>query len=893
MQMRHTKSIAITIAIAALVVLTSISFSDASQSLIKHRVEGKYKHALIKHKVKGRHLNALSQAFANSEMKKEMRGSPADNMSWFASHEDPATHSIPDGLGESWYEHDHMQGALTTSSLLDTVACLGPFNQGGRTRGLLVSAQGDNIFFAGSSGGGLWTSTNSGSNWTPVNDSAANLDVTGITQSPFDWHNIYYATGEVAYTTGDGVGPQRPGDGIFKSTDGGIHFNHVGGTGFFPTRTWAIAHSQIDANTVYVGTSQYGLWRTTDGGSTWNRDTITGAINGDVGDIITFASGYGAGAVLLSKNADGIYYSPTGNPNTFTKISSAAFPTGFNQLVKLANCKNSPNVVYAAFAKAGGLYGICKSTDGGSTWAALTIPTITDTYSSYTLMLAVDPNNSNKVICAGVQGQYSTDGGISWGWYSDPLWDHHAYATSSGSSNIVLMGGDDGVVLGSWGVNSGGVDSIEYYLAIKNNNYVTTQFYGGNFASSGRRCLGGTQDNGTFLIKPSGPTGIHGDDGGWAHISQQDSTLGYFSRQSELGPPLYKTNHLFNDASQWDTNVVVGSGDGLSNYTFYQSNYADGYQVYFRTNKGVWRTIDAADHWTRLNPTGDDIQGIQYIGCTNAANPSIYFTTHGVAPADSFYRITNAKTYTPGIPTNLSASIPSTPTGVRTASFGEISQTPSGGLSTSLFMCITNYSSSIPHVYKVTNANTSTPTWTNISGDLPSTLAVNEVQADPLNSSDIFAATDFGLYYTTNGGTNWNKDYGIPNVSIHEMQLRSTDRKLFLFTYGRGVWDCSMAAIGGIVQQASVDPTPSINAFQFSVYPTPAASKLNITLKNELSSSARMVIYDMTGHMVSGNLWNAAGGESQEADISKLASGVYFLQIQDGDKMSTQKFEKM
>jgi hypothetical protein len=77
------------------------------------------------------------------------------------------------------------------------------------------------------------------------------------------------------------------------------------------------------------------------------------------------------------------------------------------------------------------------------------------------------------------------------------------------------------------------------------------------------------------------------------------------------------------------------------------------------------------------------------------------------------------------------------------------------------------------------------------------------------------------------------------------------------------------------------------------MYLTPATSKLNITLKDDLSSSARMVIYDMTGHMVSSNLWNASSGENQEADISKLASGVYFLQIQDGDKISTQKFEKM
>ena len=887
--MRHPKSITITTAIAALVILTSISFSYASQT----GMNGIHKHALVKHRVRTKHPNVSSRTFAKPEMEEEREAAAPDDSLWFRRHKDPATGTIPTGLYTSWYksDQDHAlsraghDGTLSTGDPLDTVACLGPFTQGGRTRALLVSAADatNHTFFAGSVSGGLWKSTNAGSSWTPVNDQAVNLAVTCITQSPLNSNNIYYATGESRGYSGENHGAY-PGAGVFKSTDGGNTFQQLSATASTSNYSWAIEHDKADGLTVYWGTVSAGLRRTTDGGTTWS---LASGTSGEICDIVTFSSG----SVLIAKSGGGLYSTTNGKTGTFTQITSSAFPSSFAR-IRLAQCRNTPNTVYAAFANSNGslgLIGLCKSTDGGGTWAAVTLPSIGSTQYNYNMMLGVDPKNSDSVVCGLQSLAYSSDGGTTWSGLGESHGDNHAYASFNGGSTQFLLGSDGGVDLHNW-------DSINWAIhqVAINNNYTTTQFVGGGFAGNGRKCAGGTQDNGNWRFRPGdtilalwGP-----GDGTYAYISQQDSNLAYNAGSSSAAETKYTQFFATDDNYQLQLHSEgigpsIGS-QGVNFYNFYQCNYADPLQLYVRTNAALWRTIDTGHSWTQLNTTS--ITGIDFIGCTSLVNPSVYFTTNVSGQNDHFYRIANAKTFTPGAPTDLSASIPSA---VLTASFGEIAQTPSGGTSTSLLMCTLNYSS-IPHIYKVTNASGSTPTWTNITGDLPSTLAVNEVQADPQDPNVLFAATDYGLYYSTNGGTNWIKEPSVPNTVISEMQLRSSDHKLFLFTYGRGVWYCSIkSGLTGIVQQASVEAAQPVSEFQFSLYPTPATSKLNVTLKDDLSSSARMVIYDMTGHMVSGNLWNASSGEEQEADISKLASGVYFLQIQDGDKISTQKFEKM
>jgi hypothetical protein len=886
--MKYTRPVIFTAALSALVILAGISFPISSQASAKYGVKAKHKHAVHKHGVK--HTQNSVQTSGNAEMMQEeleSRNAPDMSGQWFERHKDLATGTIPMGLTHSWHEHDLMMesggSASPLSSPLDTVMNLGPFTQGGRTRAILVSAADltDNTWFAGGVGGGLWKSTNAGTNWNAINDQAENLAVNCITQSPLNANNIYYGTGEPDSFVA-GHSPQAiPGDGVFKSADGGNTFTNLSSS-HFDNYIWSIAHSARDGNTVYVGTESHGLQVTTDGGTTWSNPSVGGNTTGIIGDILTFPTGSGVGSVIVTKNGVGLFYY---NGSSYTQITSSAFPTGSLGEIKLANCRTAPNVVYASFSIGGTNYnvdlvGFCKSTDGGATWTGqptLTIPTQAGyTYLSYNMLLGVDQNNSNEIVCGGTTITSSTDGGVSWSTAGGLHNDWHGYAPFN-STNSFIASSDGGVYGYGWfsnGLGGGGGHHT---------NYVTTQFWGGNYASAERRCIGITQDNGFWRFSKDLVTDPIYTEGTTGFISQQDSNSAWWVYSSGYTSQIFNTSSNFFARTGWTSTNPSGPwawGD-LNYYNFCQGNYADGNQAYLPTKKDIWRTTNQGTSWAKLNTA--TIAGIEFIGCTITSSPTLYFTTYVSGVNDHFYRIAGAKTFS-GTPTDLSASIPSA---VLTASFGEIAVYPVLSISTTLYMCTTNYSS-IPHIYKVTNANTATPTWTNITGDLPSTLAVNEVQADPSNSSTILAATDYGLYYTTNGGTNWVKDTRMPNVMINEMQLRGSDRKLFLFTQGRGVWYCSLAPIGGIVQQASVAPTATAPRLQFSLYPNPATEKLTVNPQQTLSSSARIAIYSSDGRMISESAWNPSG----EVNIHSLPSGAYFLQITDGNLFAKNKFIK-
>jgi hypothetical protein len=809
----------------------------------------------------------------------------ANDSLWFLQHEDPATGKLPSGMIASWYNSDRAllnsshESALTAgTSPIDTVKSIGPFhgdnpalgnNGGGRTRALLVSSASDNIMFAGCVDGGLWKSTNAGQYWLPVNDTAATLGVSCITQSPFNSNVIYYGTGEAITLHLIDLS-----DGVFKSTDGGTTFQSLSNTTNLGP-SWAIEHDKNDSLTVYYGTLDSGLRRTTNGGSTWSLAPGTA---GNICDIITFLPfSPGSDNVLIAKSDSGLYAATNGKTGSFTKITSAAFPAvGTFSRIKLGNCKSSPKVVYAAFSAKNGLFdaivAFCKSTDGGATWSACANP---HSAGKWDMMVGVNPLNSNALVVAGTTITYSSDGGTTWGGYTTGLYsDYHAYAFCN-SSHVFFVGTDQGIVHRNW-------DSIitDFWHPTAwpaDSNYATTQFFGGDFGPTGITCMGGSFDDGNWWFLSGNTTTDGLGFGDYAHISQQNPNLAYKTNNSF--PHLERTS-TFEGILSW-TGIPPHGGSDTTNYpNLFQMNYADGFQLYQRLSGGVWRSIDSGDNpWTRLNSA--DISGVYQIGCEPAANPSIYFDGHD-ASFGHFYRIDTAKTFTPGAPVDLSSSLPIT---ANWFYLSNISVYPSNH--SELFVG-SNYN--LHHAYKVINATSAHPTWINISGTLPSTLGVNQIQADPLDSTSLLAATDYGLYYSGDKGVNWYKDPRIPNVIIKQMQLRASDRKLFLFTYGRGAWYISLKPHQGLKPVTTATPSTEISGnLEFSLYPNPAMEKLTVSPQQELSSSARITIYSSDGRMISESAWNPTG----EVNIGSLPSGAYFLQIQDGDRIAKSKFVKM
>lgn len=669
---------------------------------------------------------------------------------------------IPKGMYTEWYNYDMKMAAqrpAMKTGPLDKVEFIGPRTTGGRTRALIFDAANPNRILAGAVSGGVWESTDLGQSWSAINDQSVNMSVTCMVQNPLNSNIIYYGTGEPRANS-SGV----PGEGVFKSTDGGQTFTQLPSTiaNLNFDYIWSIAHSKVDANTVYVGTSGAGLWRSTDGGTNWTQ-VWSGA---SVYDIETFPDG----SILFGRSIARIYRSTTGNPGSWTQITSSAFPTSGSR-IEIDACEAQPNIVYALFedgAYSSGANGFARSTDGGLTWTARPIPSIGATYGTYCFMLGVSSTNPDHLVAAGVSPRYSTNGGQTWTYLSSGHADYHAYYPHPTHPDSFLIGNDGGVWMYQWSNPNGTRQDL-------NEGYYTTQFYAGDHAPIGRAAIGGTQDNGTFRIKEPGGRKLLGGDGAFCHISNQNPDRAYASYQN--GSMRRSANYTSTYPSWQSFGTSAMSSEGYSFINPFFMAPGDGELIFVRTGSGLWRSSDAGVNFTKINTTS--IGGLYAAGFTEDADPIMYF---GGSSA-RFYRMDNAKTGAVNSFVDLSASVPST---ITNDYIGAIHVHPSD--SSVVYVGFTPFNTT-PRIWKVTGADGSSPTWTAINGDLPSKVPVNAIAADPNDPDNVlFAATDFGLYYTTNGGTNWIKETDIPNVSIHQMSIRKSDRTLYLYTHGRGVW---------------------------------------------------------------------------------------------------------
>ncbi len=793
-------------------------------------------------------------------------GNPGYFKQWFEKHKNEDG-IIPDGLQLKWYDHDlekFAQPQPENESAIVGVEQLGALSpQGGRTRALIIDQRDVNVYLAGAVSGGLWRSTDAGVSWKALNDAASSLSVTAICQNPRKPTEFYYGTGETR-----GASQNVSGAGVYKSTDGGLTFSALPST--VGTTTVAtdmrfcnyIAHSLTNDSMIFVGTTS-GLYRSLTGGSSWEK-VLTGSNTG----IICYADG----RVLATVQAGGVYLSPNGNSGSFTKVVEPTFPTNGTGRILIANCKSFPNVVYALFTFNGGgsTYdqegnnGLFKSSDYGLTWekrsdslSAIINARIGTTYSAYTQVLGIHPTDTNRVMIGALSTKRSIDGGKTFSSFNSGHSDNHVFANIGDSDNF-LMGSDGGVWRVSW------FGTTTQTLGV---GYTTFQFYAGNYGATGKVAIGGLQDNGTRRGQDATLSTVFGGDGAYSHISQQNPDKAYYATQNGA---TYRSSTFTTGGGTTTITPTAAIAEGVDFINQFEMNYADDQQLYYRTSKALWRTTNSGATWTRLLNTGVNLTSIQAVGVENKANPTVY-----VGGANNFYRFDSAATLDPAVKDYVFLRN-SVPADVKTHAWGTISFHPS--VSTTLLVGLTTIAPN-PRVWRINNANTATPEWVSIHGDLPASLPVYQVQAHPDKPDSVFfAATAFGLYCTVNGGKNWTKETRVPNVPIFEMKLRASDRSLFLFTHGRGMFYLTM--------KDYLTPIKEVREkIAVKIYPNPTTDFLNIESQTPLSITQ---VFDLKGR----EIWTENRSPSR-INISSLATGVYFVRVFDENgRFATVKFMK-
>jgi photosystem II stability/assembly factor-like uncharacterized protein len=760
-------------------------------------------------------------------------------------------------------ESERWSTQKTTAGLLNSIAPLGPDNVGGRTRALIVDMANHDHLLAGGISGGIWQSFDRGITWTPTNDQAQSMAVTYLSQDPNQPADIYYTTGEVR---GNSAGIS--GGGVFKSTDGGVSFNVLPATtgGSFD-RTWRVQVSPVEPGRVYVATRNDGLQLSTDGGASFNMVFgFTGAM--EVSDVEVFADS----SVLIGVRTQGVFYSPNGNQGTFVQVSSTLPGSGFRR-VELAYCDSMPNVVYALFEDGNGsdALGLWKSTDQGQNWVAVTNPenTINFSFPWYCMLLTVQPDNPNFVIAAGQQIAYTNNGGTTWTAASSSHADYHSTAWDRDNPVLAYIGNDGGVWKYSTPFMNGSPSDL-------NDGYSTTQFYAGAYFPQ-NDVMGGTQDNGTHVSRSGNSSfdKLMGGDGAYCAVNQQNPGECYASYQNGI---IRKSNNAQSTNPNFST--VTNQLDGDSNGSIdegawfinpFDINLEDGNQLYYVTQQSVWRTTDGADNWSPItNDIRNGNNNPYCVGISRDLDPTVYVG----GESGLIYRIDNATTAIPGSEVDLSNSVPGSVTGHFIACIQVHPEDASV-----IYVTFTTVSSQ-SRIWKVTGANTNSPVWTSIAGDLPASLPVNWVAQDPANlDSVLLAATDYGLYTSTNAGQNWILETDIPNSPVFQVKVRDGDRMVYAFTHGRGIWTAGLPALPVAIAEGQSRP--------MRVYPNPAQDELRVDLTPDGAFEPTYQVLGMQGQILAEGLLGVGN-----IDIRGLSSGSYFLRLIGEQNTSVARFVK-
>lgn len=692
------------------------------------------------------------------------------------------------------------------------VRFIGPHNASSRTRAIVNDRSNASVLFAGSTTGGLWKSVNQGQNWSAVDDFSTGMNITCLEQNPLNPDVLYYGTGEYKNRK-----IRDSGSGVYRSTDHGNTFIQLSATAnpdfWF---VYDISHSPLQDSTLYVATALNGVYRSNDAGQSFQTVFHNGKTVSDVKCLPN-------GEILLAVSYDGIYISATGDSGTF--IKAAGTPSSGFSRIETAYCDSFPDFMYAVFSDSlqsmsSGLHGMYKSSDGGHSWSVITNPDNVGffPYADYMLSIAVKPDNPNFVVVGGAQGCYTTNGGQSYIYLQYPNIDQHKYLFSANNPNVFYAGHDQGLTRFTIsGSNLTHNDLIQ--------GYHTVQVWGGGFFPYGDDVFIGSQDN-KFKYNRGGSSNFqtlnnYGIDGKYCHIHPQQNQIAY--ALGDFGYVMRSDN--FNGNPPTLNPKLIGldvDGDNVvDDDTWYdcrlEMDYANGDRLFLSTRDHIWKSSNRGDVWSRVTNS--------FAGGNNSPHP--YAMELVDNPSQTLYvggtrglllRINNVFTSVPGMETNLSGSSPQVliPSGriqdlkAHPTHVGE------------LYAGIRDPGVS-PRVWRITGADGLNPQWNDISGNLSQEIHVYSLELDPTQpDSVIFAGTEYGLWYTTDGGTNWSRDQTIPPVTIYDIRLRLTDRKLFVFTFGRGVWTADLDSVTsihseeGVGQAIQVYPNPSDGIFHLS-----------------------------------------------------------------------------
>ncbi len=685
---------------------------------------------------------------------------------------------------------------------------VGPALTSGRVVDIAVNPKNKDQWFVAAACGGVWTTNNHGITFSPIFDNYGSYSIACVELAPSNPNTIWVGTGEnnnqrsVAY-----------GDGIYKSLDGGKSFvnmglknsEHIGNIIIHPTDeniVWVAAYGPL-----WKSGGERGVYKSIDGGKTWERTLFvsdeTGiseiAIDPTNSDILYAAAHQRRRneATYIGGGPESTVYKSVDGGKTWREIASGLPKTDMGR-VGLAVSPADANYVYAIVEGRYGKGGVYRSTNKGENWSK---QGDFSTSGNYYQEIICDPYNKNKVFAMDTYMHHTEDGGKTFKptGETNKHVDNHCIWIDPSNTDHWLVGCDGGVYetyshAKEWYYYAN-LPIIQFYKAVTDNAYPFYNIYGG------------TQDNNSMggpaaTINVSGVLNsdwfiTNGGDGfesatDWSNpnITYAQAQYGWLVRYDRASgekvpiqpmpgknEPAYRWN--------WDAPLVVSSHDAST--------------LYFAANK-LFKSTNRGDDWQMISPdltqqidrNKEKVMG--QVWTIDAVMKNASTTIYGnvvaldespkkkgllyVGTDDGLIQVsendgstwTKYATFT-GVPKNTRVNMLTASNFDENVVFAVFNSQRQGDFK--------------PYLLK---SNDKGKTWISIASNLPERGNVYCIKQDFIDPNLLFVGTEFGAYFSNDGGQNWTKLGGLPTIAVYDLDIQKRETDLIAATFGRGFY---------------------------------------------------------------------------------------------------------
>ncbi len=689
---------------------------------------------------------------------------------------------------------------------------IGPALMSGRIGDIAIHPQDDNLWYVAVGSGGVWKTTNAGTTWMPIFDEQKVYSIGCVTIDPANPHIVWVGTGE-------NIGGRHVsyGDGIYRSEDGGLHWKNMG-LKASEHISKIIVHPD-NSDIIWVAAQgpllnkrgERGLYKSTDGGKNWKKtlgdsewagvtDIVIDPRNPDWLYAATWQRHRNVAAYMGGGPGTALYKSTDGG-ESWIKLSEG-LPESNMGKIGLAISPQQPDIVYAAIEEDRRTGGIYRSADRGATWKKMSNTVSGATGPHYYQELYASPHQFERLYLMDARMQVSEDGGKTFTRVNNQHkhGDNHAIAFRKDDPDYLLIGTDGGV--------------YESFDLAKNwrfiENLPVTQFYkvAVDDTKPFYNIYGGTQDNNT-QGGPSRTDNVHGiQNSDWRIVLDWD---GHQPATEPGNPDIMYAERQEGNISRID--LITGEIVDIQPQPEADENYErfnwdapilvsphNPKRIYFASQR-VWRSDNRGDSWTAISgdlTRNQERISLSIMGKTQSwdepwdfAAMSNYNTITSLAESpkqegllysgtdDGFIQVTeNGGTSWQKIEVSSMPGVPAT-------AFVNDIKADLHDVNT-VYAALDNhkFGDFKPYLMKSTDKG---KTWQSISSNIPDGTLVWRIVQDHVKPELIFAATEFGIYFTINGGGRWIKlKGGVPTISFRDLAIQKHENDLVGASFGRG-----------------------------------------------------------------------------------------------------------